>query len=232
MKKKEDCVIELKDVWKIYQLGKVSVEAVRGVNFKVFRNEFVAVMGPSGSGKSTCMNLIGCLDLPTRGEIYLESINIATLMESDLAQIRGKKIGFVFQQFNLIPTLTALENVMLPMAFQNVPYIKRLNMAKELLALVGLKDRMLHHPNELSGGQQQRVAIARALANNPEVILADEPTGNVDTTTGKMIMDYFVRLNKKQQKTIVLVTHDPNIAKYANRIVHIRDGKIIGGDAR
>ncbi|MBW2988239.1 ABC transporter ATP-binding protein [Candidatus Woesearchaeota archaeon] len=223
-------MIELKDVWKIYQMGKVQVEAVRGINLSVAKGEFLAVMGPSGSGKSTCMNLIGCLDIPTRGTILLEGMDIAHLPESTLAQIRGKKIGFIFQQFNLIPTLTALENVMLAMAFQNIPYTQRLRRAIGLLKLVGLEERMHHHPNELSGGQQQRVAIARALANDPDVILADEPTGNVDTKTGRIIMDYLKNLNQEESKTIVLVTHDPNIAKYATRVVRIRDGRIYEGD--
>jgi len=227
---KEGYIIELKDVWKIYQMGKVQVEAVRGINLSVAKGEFLAVMGPSGSGKSTCMNLIGCLDIPTRGTILLEGMDIAHLPESTLAQIRGKKIGFIFQQFNLIPTLTALENVMLAMAFQNIPYTQRLRRAIGLLKLVGLEERMHHHPNELSGGQQQRVAIARALANDPDVILADEPTGNVDTKTGRIIMDYLKNLNQEESKTIVLVTHDPNIAKYATRVVRIRDGRIYEGD--
>ena len=227
--KKEEYIIELKGVWKIYKLGKVSVEAVRGINLNGKKGEFLAVMGPSGSGKSTSMNMIGCLDIPTKGSIFLEGDDISQMHESELAQIRGKLIGFIFQQFNLITTLTALENVMLPMAFQNIPLVERRVRAQKLLELVGLGDRASHHPNELSGGQQQRVAIARALANNPEVILADEPTGNVDSETGRRILTYLGRLNKEEGKTIVMVTHDSSIAHKAERVVHLYDGKIMEG---
>ncbi len=220
-----ETIIELSDVWKIYELGKITVEAVRGISLKVKKGGFLAVMGPSGSGKSTCMNMVGCLDIPSRGEIHLLGQDIAHMTESELAQIRGKTIGFIFQQFNLIGTLTALENVMLPMAFQNIPLAVRKERAKELLTLVGLGDRVNHHPNELSGGQQQRVAIARSLGNNPQVILADEPTGNVDSATGKIILDYLKKLNQ-EGKTIVMVTHDLAIANQAKRVVHIYDGKI------
>ncbi len=223
---KEGPVIELRDVWKIYQMGEVTVEAVRGISLKVNHGEFLSVMGPSGSGKSTCMHMIGCLDLPTRGTILLEGKDISHMSESELAQVRGRTIGFIFQQFNLIPTLTALENVMLPMAFQGIPLNERRSKAFSLLNLVGLSDRMYHRPKELSGGQQQRVAIARSLTNDPRVILADEPTGNVDSTTGKSIMDYLSKLNKEEKKTIVMVTHDPELAKYASRVVNIYDGKI------
>jgi len=224
---KDGPVIELRDVWKIYQMGEVTVEAVRGISLKVNHGEFLSVMGPSGSGKSTCMHMIGCLDLPTRGAILLEGKDISQMSESELAQIRGRTIGFIFQQFNLIPTLTALENVMLPMAFQGTPLNDRRNRAISLLKLVGLSDRMYHRPKELSGGQQQRVAIARSLTNDPRVILADEPTGNVDSSTGKSIMDYLSKLNKEEKKTIVMVTHDPELSKYASRVVKIYDGKIM-----
>jgi putative ABC transport system ATP-binding protein len=220
-------IIKLVDVWKTYKMGEVEVNALRGMNLDVWHGEFVAIMGPSGSGKSTAVNMIGCLDIPTRGNIYLEHKNIAHLSESALAQVRGRKIGFIFQQFNLIPTLTAKENVMLPMMFQKVLFEKREKRAEELLRLVQLEDRMNHKPSELSGGQQQRVAIARALANNPEVILADEPTGNLDSKTGKMVIDFLRRLNVEEKKTIIMVTHDANLAKYAQRIEHLKDGMII-----
>src|SRR3989338_712507 len=192
--KKNSTIIRLENVWKVYHMGKVEVPAVRGLNLEIKRGEFVAIMGPSGSGKSTCVNMVGCLDIPTKGNIYLEHRNIAHLSESDLAQIRGKLIGFIFQQFNLIPTLSALENVMLPMMFQSIPRSERLKRAQRLLEMFELKERMHHRPSELSGGQQQRVAIARSLANDPEVILADEPTGNLDSKTGSIVIDFLKRL--------------------------------------
>ena len=207
-------------------MGAVKVEALRGIDLLIKKGEFVAIMGPSGSGKSTCVNMIGCLDIPTKGSIFLEHHDISHLRESDLAQIRGKTIGFIFQQFNLINTLTALENVSLPMMFQNVSKAERLAKAQELLALVDLQDRMHHKPTELSGGQQQRVAIARALANNPEVILADEPTGNLDTTTGDRVIDFLKKMHKKEGKTVIMVSHDAHIAHAAERIVYLKDGKI------
>ncbi len=219
-------IIELKNVWKTYDMGKTKVNAVRGVNLSINQGDFIAIMGPSGSGKSTLMNLIGSLDIPTQGDILLDNINVSTLSESELAQLRGKKIGFVFQQFNLIKNLTALENVMLPMTFQGIPNVMRLKRGAELLNSFGLEERMNHYPNELSGGQQQRVAIARALANNPEVILADEPTGNLDTKTGETVMNYLAQL-KKTGKTIIMVTHDPDVAGNAERIATLRDGQII-----
>ena len=220
-------IIKLDDVWKIYKMGKVEVPALRGLNLTIRDGEFVAVMGPSGSGKSTAMNMVGALDVPSKGVIYLDGQNIAHLPESDLAQIRGRRIGFIFQKFNLIPTLSALENVTLPMAFQNKPIEERVKRAKYLLGMVGLADRLNHKPNELSGGQQQRVAIARALANDPEVILADEPTGNLDSETGKKFMDFLEVLNKKEDKTIILVTHDEFVAKHAHRVEVLRDGRIV-----
>ena len=219
-------IIELQDVWKIYQIGSVEIPALRGMNFQVKEGEFVAVIGPSGSGKSTSMNLIGCLDIPTRGKIYLDGKDISQLDESSLAQIRGKKIGFIFQQFNLMGTLTALENVMLPMVFQGLNKEQRIKKAKDLLKLVELEDRMNHKPSELSGGQQQRVAIARALANDPEVILADEPTGNLDTKTGGVILEFLEKLNK-EGKTVIIVTHDLNVAKRSKRVARLVDGKVI-----
>jgi putative ABC transport system ATP-binding protein len=222
-------VIELKNVAKHYEMGDNLVRALDEINIKIEQGDFVAIMGPSGSGKSTSMNLIGSLDLATTGEIYLDGHNIQYLEESELAQIRGRKIGFIFQQFNLIPTLTALENVMLPMEFQN-DYNKTEERAKKLLELVGLKDRMHHKPTELSGGQAQRVAIARALANDPEIILADEPTGNLDSETGENVIDMLYRLHKEKGKTLIIITHDTNfINKLKNiaRIIKLKDGKII-----
>jgi putative ABC transport system ATP-binding protein len=220
-------IIELKDVWKIYQMGDVQVVALSGLNLAVKKGEFVSIMGPSGSGKSTAMNMVGCLDIPSKGSIFLDGKDISKLRESDLAQIRGRKIGFIFQQFNLIPTLTALENVMLPMIFQNIPKDERVEKAKKLLQLVDLGERMDHKPNELSGGQQQRVAIARSLSNSPEVILADEPTGNLDSKTGSTVMDFLRKLHEDEGKTIIMVTHDEDVAKNADRIEYLKDGKIV-----
>ncbi len=220
-------IIELRDVWKIYSLGDVKVNALRGLSLKILPGEFVSIQGPSGSGKSTAMNMIGCLDRPTKGHIFLDGIDISTLTESKLAQIRGKKIGFIFQQFNLINTMTALENVALPLIFQGVSKSTRIRKAKNLLNLVGLGDRLNHRPNEMSGGQQQRVAIARALVNDPEVILADEPTGNLDSKVSNIVLDFLNDLHKKHNKTIILVTHDPRTAHYAKRIEYLRDGKIL-----
>lgn len=220
-------VIELQDVWKIYKIGDITLEVLKGINLSVEENEFVVIAGPSGSGKSTLMNQVGVLDIPTKGKILLEGKDIAKLSESDLAQLRGKKIGFIFQQFNLIPTLTALENVILPTIFQNVPKEERLIKAKSLLAQVGLADRMNHRPNELSGGQQQRVAIARALVNNPGIILADEPTGNLDSKSGQQVMDLLAKLHREQKKTVILITHDVELVKYAQKVVYIKDGQIV-----
>jgi putative ABC transport system ATP-binding protein len=220
-------IIKLDEVWKIYQMGNVRVEALKGVSLDIKKGEFISITGASGSGKSTIMNLLGALDTPTRGHVLLDNYDISRLSESNLAAIRGRKIGFIFQQFNLIPTLTALENVMLPMEFQDDFDIK--NKAIKALGLVDLKDRMHHKPSELSGGQAQRVAIARALVNNPEVILADEPTGNLDSKTGKFIMDFFGELHKKDNKTIILVTHDMYLVKYGERTIVLKDGKIIKG---
>lgn len=223
----KDIIIKLDDVWKIYKMGEVEVPALRGVNLEVKRGEFLAVMGPSGSGKSTAMNMVGCLDVPTKGRIFLEGQDISKLSESDLAQIRGQKIGFIFQTFNLIPTLSALENVALPMIFQNILKEERVERATELLEMVGLGDRVSHKPNELSGGQQQRVAIARSLINNPEVILADEPTGNLDSVSGHKVIDFLQELHTKEKKTIVMVTHDKDVAGYAQRIEYLHDGQIV-----
>ena len=227
MEKRGDTpIIELKNVCKYYRMGRNIVRAVDNVSLKIKEGEFVAIMGPSGSGKSTMMNLIGSLDVPTNGKIFLDGKDISTLSESDLAQIRGKKIGFIFQSFNLIHNLTAKENVMIPMMFQDHSSDEREFRATKLMELVELKDRMDHSPSELSGGQQQRVAIARSLANSPEVILADEPTGNLDTKTGSTVMDFLEDLNKKG-KTIVMVTHDPDLAKeHAEIVFWLKDGKV------
>lgn len=220
----KESVIRLEEVWKIYPMGETKVNAVAGMNIDIKKGEFVAVVGPSGSGKSTTMNLIGCLDIPSKGKVFLEHHDISKLSESNLAQIRGRKIGFVFQTFNLIPTLSALDNVMLPMTFQNIPKEKRLKVAKGLLTKVKLGHRINHYIGELSGGERQRVAIARALSNDPEVILADEPTGNLDSKTGNEIMEMLKSLNK-EGKTIVMVTHDDELTHYARRVIHIKDGK-------
>ncbi len=219
-------VLELHDTWKTYHMGEVNLDVLQGISIQIYRSEFVAIVGPSGSGKSTLMNLIGLLDSPSKGKIFVEGKDITTLSESDLAQFRGKIIGFIFQQFNLIPTLTALENVMLPMIFQNTPEKTRIARATELLTKVGLAERLDHKPGQLSGGQQQRVAIARSLVNNPAIILADEPTGNLDSQSGIQVMEILSDLHKKDHKTIVLVTHDPRLVEFANRVIHVKDGMI------
>ncbi|MBU0762243.1 MAG: ABC transporter ATP-binding protein [Candidatus Altiarchaeota archaeon] len=210
-------------------MGEVEVPALRGLSLEILPCEFVAITGPSGSGKSTAMNMVGCLDVPTEGDIFLDGRNIAELEESDLAQIRGRKIGFVFQQFNLINNLTALENVMLPMMFQDTSGYERYERGVKLMEEVDLGERMHHKPTELSGGQQQRVAIARALANDPKVILADEPTGNLDSKTGDEVMALLKRLHNDEDKTIVMVTHDLKLSKKADREIRIMDGKVEGG---
>jgi len=224
--KRKKPLIKLRNVSKYYKMGNELVKALNGINIEIYEGDFVAIVGPSGSGKSTAMNMVGALDIATKGEIYLDDENIELLEESDLAQIRGMKIGFVFQTFNLIPTLSALENVMLPMIFQEIPFEERKERATELLEEIGLGHRLDHLPNELSGGERQRVALARALANDPEVILADEPTGNLDSKRGQEIAKMFVKLSD-EGKTIILVTHDLNIAKHADKIYKLRDGRII-----
>ena len=220
-------IIKLDDVWKIYQLGDVRVEALRGLNLEVYKGEFLTVFGKSGSGKSTSLNMIGALDIPSKGRVILDGRDISKLDESDLAQLRGKKIGFVFQTFNLIPSLTALENVMLPMMLQGTNKEDRIRTAKELLDDVQLSHRINHKPNELSGGERQRVSIARALANDPEVILADEPTGNLDSRTGDEIMNLFKHLHQKFRKTIIMVTHDLGLTRYSERTYILKDGRTI-----
>ena len=219
-------LIELEDVTRYYHMGDSVVKAIDGINISIDKGDFVAIMGPSGSGKSTAMNLVGSLDLATHGKIMLDGTDIERFTESELAQLRGKKIGFIFQSFNLIPNLTAKENVMLPMLFQNIARDKREARSEELLKLVDLKERMGHYPNQLSGGQQQRVAIARALANDPEIILADEPTGNLDTKTGENVMDLLTDLNEKG-KTIILITHASEVAmQHSKKIYWLKDGKV------
>jgi len=219
-------LIKLENVAKHYFMGDNVVKAVDGIDIVIEKGSFVAIMGPSGSGKSTSMNLVGSLDTPSKGAVYLDGQDISHLDESEVAQVRGKKIGFIFQSFNLIPNLTAKDNVSLPMLFQNTSKEERNHKAEELLKLVDLQDRAEHYPNELSGGQQQRVAIARSLANDPEIILADEPTGNLDTKTGENVMKFLKSLNKKG-KTIIMVTHDPDLAKeHARTIYWMKDGKL------
>lgn len=224
---KRKTVIKLDNVWKTYRMGEVDVHALRGLDFEVHEGEFVAIMGPSGSGKSTAVNMIGCLDVPSKGKVVLDSYDISKLSESRLALIRGKTIGFIFQQFNLIPTLTALENVTLPMIFQGYSEDERDSRGRKLLEMVQLGERYHHKPTEMSGGQQQRVAIARSLSNDPEVLIADEPTGNLDSETGKKVLDFLIDLNTNQGKTIIMVTHDPHVSEIAGRTVYLKDGKIV-----
>ena len=223
--KREGIVIRTYDLWKTYIMGDQEIHAVSGVDIEIHRGEYVAIMGPSGSGKSTLMNLIGCLDTPTRGQYYINGRLVSEMNDDELARIRNKEIGFVFQTFNLLPRATSLHNVELPLIYSGMPAEARLARAKQALDQVDLTPRMYHKPNELSGGQRQRVAVARALVNNPSILLADEPTGNLDTATGNEIMGLFERLHK-QGNTIVLVTHEHDIALHAHRVIHIRDGKV------
>ncbi|MDA2922534.1 ABC transporter ATP-binding protein [Patescibacteria group bacterium AH-259-L07] len=220
-------MLQLKNVWKTFSLGKVKLDVLKGVSLDIYSGDFMSIMGPSGSGKSTCMYIIGFLDVPTKGAVFLQQKNVSEFSQDKLAHIRGRKIGFVFQQFNLLPHLTALENVMLPMIFQKVVEKERETRAKQILASLDLDKRAHHKPGELSGGEQQRVAIARSLANDPDIILADEPTGNLDTTTGKAIMHILKQLHQDKKKTIIVVTHDSIIADYSKRIIRIKDGQFI-----
>ncbi len=225
--KQNSTLLKLEKVSKIYQMGEVEVPALKEVSVEIQKGDFVAIIGASGSGKSTMMNLIGCLDLPSKGKIFLKNQDITQLSESNLASLRGKTIGFIFQQYNLIPSISAFENVLLPMEFQELNEHEANTRAKKILEIVGLSDKGHHLPTQLSGGQQQRVSIARSLATNPEIILADEPTGALDSVTGKQIMIMLSKLWKKEGKTIIMVTHDLNLAKYARTIIELKDGQII-----
>jgi len=224
---KNNNLIQLENLTKIYQVGETQVNALRGVSYNIKEGDLVAIMGPSGSGKSTLMNIIGCLDKPTEGKYFLEGEEVSTLDKNRLARIRNKKIGFVFQTFNLLARTTALENTELPLLYSNTSKKKMRELAYESLAVVGLGGRELHRTNQLSGGEQQRVAIARSLVNDPSLVLADEPTGNLDSKTGNEIMDIFKRLNQEKNITIILVTHDPEVAQITRRRIYLRDGQII-----
>ncbi|MCD1295436.1 macrolide ABC transporter ATP-binding protein [Methanocella sp. CWC-04] len=224
-------IVSLKGVNKSYLMGKHELQVLKNIDLDIMRGEFVSIMGPSGSGKSTLMNLIGLLDRPGSGEIAINGKVINGLNDVELSLLRGKEIGFIFQSFNLVSRMTALKNVELPMIFQNIDRAHRIEIAGKILNDVGLGDRMAHRPSELSGGQRQRVAIARALVNDPAILLADEPTGNLDTKTGEEIMQLFTELNKKG-RTIVMVTHDPDVASFSNRIVRLKDGEVIGDEKK
>ena len=219
-------VVEAKDITKVYQMGEIEVHALRGLSVNIAPGEILSIMGPSGSGKSTLMNILGCLDRPTSGDYHLNGESVATLNDDQLAEIRNRGVGFVFQSFNLLPRATALANVELPMRYAVLNGRNRREVAKEALEAVGLGDRVHHRPNELSGGQMQRVAIARALVNNPAIIMADEPTGNLDTQSGEEIMTLLKNLNKDRGTTLIIVTHDPEIAELTDRVISIRDGRI------
>lgn len=220
-------MIEAKNITKVYSLGDDKVRALDGVSLRIQDGEMVSIMGPSGSGKSTLMAILGCLDTPTTGEYLVDDLPVARLKEIQLASLRAHKIGFVFQQFNLLPRTSALENVMLPLTYDGTKMKDRIARAEAALATVGLQDRLKHHPNQLSGGQQQRVAIARALVNDPSILLADEPTGNLDSKTGAEIMSLFQQLHVEKKQTVVFVTHDPFIARHTERIIHLMDGKVV-----
>ena len=225
-------LIEVYNITKVYLLGEVRQEVLKGITLSIERGEFVIIMGPSGSGKSTFMNILGCLDTPSSGIYRLDGKDVAGLSRDALAEIRNKKVGFVFQNFNLLPRMTAIENVELPLLYNGLSKRERIERAREALRLVGLQNWERHHPNQLSGGQQQRVAIARALVNNPSIILADEPTGNLDTAASEEIMALFTELNAKQGITIILVTHEPDIALYGQRIIRFRDGRVVADERR
>lgn len=225
-------VIELKDVWKVYRIGSIEYPALRGVNLSIERGSFVSIVGPSGSGKTTMLHLIGALDRPTRGEIYVDGIPISRLGEDKLAEFRNKTIGFVFQQYNLVPYLSALENVELPMMVSGISAAERRRRAMWLLEHLGLGDKVWKRPLELSGGEQQRVAIARALANNPKIILADEPTGNLDSSNAKIVVDMLKKVNREMGVTVVVVTHNMEVAEATDRIIYLRDGIVVRDEVR
>jgi putative ABC transport system ATP-binding protein len=224
-------LIRTENLWKTYEMGSETIHALAGVSFTVVRGEYLAIMGPSGSGKSTLMNLIGCLDTPTQGQYYINGRLVSSMNDDELAYIRNREIGFVFQTFNLLARATALHNVELPLIYNGTPSQERIERAKTALRMVELENRMMHKPNELSGGQRQRVAIARALVNNPSILLADEPTGNLDSATGVEIMNLFEKLHE-QGNTIILVTHEHDVAQHAYRTIHIRDGKVASDERR
>jgi putative ABC transport system ATP-binding protein len=220
-------VIQAIDLTKIYKMGEVEVQALRGVTFNIKHGDLVSIMGPSGSGKSTLMNILGCLDLPSSGEYILDGEVVSRLSGDQLASVRNRKVGFVFQSFNLLPRQTALSNVELPMRYSGMNGRGRIERARQMLEAVGLTDRMKHHPPELSGGQQQRVAIARALVNDPAILMADEPTGNLDSRSGKEIMELILRLNREQGTTVIVVTHDPRVAEQTTRVLRLMDGLLV-----
>lgn len=221
-----ELLIKLNDVSKEYNFGKLKLNVLKKINLEIFSGDFVIILGPSGSGKSTLLNLLSCLDTPTKGDIFFKNEKISSLDEDRLAQLRGKRIGFIFQRFNLLSHLTAIENVMIPAVFQGVSEEESVAKAKTILESLGLGTRINHRPNELSGGESQRVAIARALMNNPDIIVADEPTGNVDSKTGERIMEILKELNLKKGRTVIMVTHDNNLVSYGNRVIRIKDGEI------
>jgi putative ABC transport system ATP-binding protein len=223
----ENVVLKMEDVWKIFRMGKTEVQALRGINLQVERGEIITIMGPSGSGKSTILNLVGAMDTPTKGKIYINGKELSIMSESDLTRLRRKEIGFIFQFYNLIPVLTAFENIELPMMIGGFSKRKRQLRTQEILKRVGMLDRAKHRPDELSGGQQQRIAIARALANSPSIILADEPTGDLDSKTGKQIISTLCDLAKKEKVTVIMVTHDMEMASSTDKILEIRDGEIV-----
>lgn len=228
--KQNSILLHLENVWKIYKMGEVDVPALRGVTVEIKKGSFVAIIGASGSGKSTMMNLIGCLDIPSKGRILLKNQDITKLSESNLSTLRGRTIGFVFQQYNLIPSITTFENVMLPLEFLEYDDAEAAEKTRKILKIVGLENKMYNLPTQLSGGEQQRVSIARSLVADPEIILADEPTGNLDSKTGKEIMQMFEKLWKEESKTIIMVTHDLKLSKYAHTTIELKDGQIIRMD--
>jgi len=227
----EQNIVSMRNVQKVFAVGEVLVHALRGVSFDIKQGEFISILGPSGSGKSTCMNMIGCLDRPTTGDIFIDGVNTLDMSDRDLAFLRNETIGFVFQQYYLLPSLNVLDNVMLPLRYQGVPQSERKRRAKEELEKVGLKDRLKHTPNELSGGQKQRVAIARALVTRPKLILADEPTGALDSETGHSVLDLFFAINR-EGTTVVVVTHDIDIGAMARRSIHLKDGLIVSDEVQ